>query len=77
MLRDGLHDALLGGLLVLVDELVNGLEVGDADLALLRVGFGLGRLGGGEQCQRKQYPSEHCAGWRVTYFDASVWAKLG
>ena len=72
MLRDGLHDALLGRLLVLVDELVNGLEVGDADLALLRVGLGLGRLAGGEQRQRKQYPSEHCAGWRVTYFDASV-----
>ena len=72
MLRDGLHDALLGRLLVLVDELVDGLEVGDADLALLRVGLGFRRLAGGEQRQRKQYPSEHCAGWRVTYFDASL-----
>ena len=63
MLRDGLHDALLRGLLVLVDELVNGLEVRDADLALLGVGFCFGRLAGGEQRQRKQYPSEHgCLG---------------
>ena len=59
MLRDGLHDALLGGLLVLVDELVNSFQVGDADFALLRVGLGFRRLGGCEQCQRKQYPSEH------------------
>ena len=72
MLRDGLHDALLRRLLVLVDELVNRFQVGDADFALLRVGLGLGRLAGGEQRQRKQYPSEHCAGWRVTYFAASV-----
>ena len=64
MLRDGLHDALLGRLLVLVDEFVDGLEVRYADLALFRVCFGLGRLAGGEQRQRKQYPSEHYAGWR-------------
>ena len=72
LLRDGLHDALLGRLLVLIDELVNSFQVGDADLALLRVGLGFRRLAGGEQRQRKQYPSEHCAGWRVTYFDASL-----
>ena len=64
MLRDGLHDTLFRRLLVLVDELVNGLEVRDADLALLGVGFCFGRLAGGEQRQRKQYPSEHYAGWR-------------
>ena len=76
LLRDGLHDALLGRLLVLVDELVNRFQIGDADLALLGVGFGLGRLGGGEQRQAQQRPSQH-GGWVASHlFDASVWATL-
>ena len=49
MLRDGLHDALLGRLLVLVDQFINSFQVGNADFALFRVCFGLGRLAGGEQ----------------------------
>ena len=56
MLRDGLHDALLRRLLVLINQLINSFQVGDADLALLRVGFGLGRLAGGEQRQAQQRP---------------------
>ena len=76
MLRDGLHDALLGGLLVLINQLINSFQVGDADLALFRVGLGFGRLAGGEQCQAQQRPSEqgHAA---ASLIDASVWATLG
>ncbi len=81
MLRDGLHDALLGRLLVLVDQFVDGLEVRDADLALFRVGLGLGRLAGGEQRQRKQYPSEHGGlGEARLHSDVTAgvsWATLG
>ena len=73
MLRDGLHDGLLARLLVLINQLINSFQVGDANLALLGVGLGFRRLAGGEQRQRKQYPSEHGAGWRVTCF---VWAKV-
>ena len=75
MLRNGLHDGLLRRLLVLVDELVNSFQVGDADLALLRVGLGFRRLAGGEQRQAQQRPSEqgHAA---ARLFDASVWATL-
>ena len=64
MLRDGLHDALLGGLLVLINQLINSFQVGDADLALLRVGLGFCGGRGGERHEAER-PSEHGAEWRV------------
>ena len=58
MLRDGLHDALFARLLVLINQLINSFQVGDADLALLRVGLGFCSGRSTEQREAER-PSEH------------------
>ena len=74
MLRDGLHDALLRGLLVLVGELVNGLEVGDADLHSFGSALALAASAVASSASASNI-RRSIVGWRVFY--ASVWATLG